>query len=377
MKICFRSWVVASLLSLQLACGFGADLRLTPDHISARDSLNAPLSLEGFELGTHLRVRDGRTELRPGLRVSIGSTPGEILSATATSLLIRSTAQLSPGRYEVWAEVGGRRYRATPDLMVTGAGADAGTHDLALGDAMTDAGDLGGDAGDLGPDPDLGADSGTKSDQGVTTLDPACDSTDPDLAACYRFDQSLEDGSNHARHLTSNMNGYAPTDSGFALTLARVSRVSTTDSTGLVGATQATLSVSFEPPALGPDQVAYLADYGDDFGVLIKGEEVGDDTVSCVLEGVILATASIPNTGAPYLNVACIFDEGAMLVVEGLPVVSESGPELHVGEGPFYVGADSPSEANNFVGRIDDVRLWTRALSADEICEMLALQDCQ
>jgi len=91
-----------------------------------------------------------------------------------------------------------------------------------------------------------------------------------------------------------------------------------------------------------------LADKNGQFGVFTAGGAAAEYT------GVSAAT---------WFHVACTHDGSTLrLYVDGRERGTATGPPPGFGTATLNLGEDSPSGGDQLGGRLDEVRLWTRAL---------------
>ncbi len=127
-------------------------------------------------------------------------------------------------------------------------------------------------------------------------------------------------------------------------------------------------------PGEGPDQWAPLIDkqipgaeeLGEYAYYLYEGDYVEDRPHGGVLEGEYLHAAG-PVPKNTWSHVALTFDGGTeRLYIDGELVDQGTGEEPPVTEGQLEIGG-SPEHTDWFDGRIDEVRIYNRALSAAEV----------
>lgn len=104
--------------------------------------------------------------------------------------------------------------------------------------------------------------------------------------------------------------------------------------------------------------------------VLILRDDLGID---CTLSGSapnVIVTSPAMEVGV-WKHVACTFDGTTTRVyVDGTQSGTASTTAvLDTSYDPVRVGEDSPNGGQQFLGELDEVRLWNRALTAAEICD--------
>jgi hypothetical protein len=225
------------------------------------------------------------------------------------------------------------------------------------------------------------------SDAGV----PACGVTDSALVLCLEFDEPdlatarvALDGS--PAHNNASISDVAVTTrtvpiTSQALELSTGSTVSVAPTTDLEPA-QFTVSAWLDPATSGPAGVVGGSDYELDV-------ETGTDLVVCTL----LTATSPPAISAQSIAaeplgagqwgfVACTYDGvqlcayagGSAATVE-IPQCNPGGPVTASGSGGLDIGQSALGQAA-YAGGIDSVRVFTRALSAAELCAEAGLTGC-
>jgi hypothetical protein len=193
-----------------------------------------------------------------------------------------------------------------------------------------------------------------------------CDASDPYLAACYRFDDAGNlglDESQYGNHaLASGVSAVAGV-SGTALAHGATSVVKVADSASLDVAAL-TIEAWIQPSAL-PANRAGLFDNDGQYGFFLQST----GQVRC-------SAAAIPLTSTPtvavgtWTHVAFTYD-GATLAIyingqqtDAIPATATMTTSSTTGS---CIGANSPS-GDAFLGAIDQLRVWRRARTAQEIC---------
>ena len=369
MSLSCSAWLPALLVvfATSVAGCSGARVQLSPERVSVSQSADAELTLHTSDRAPHLVAGQGGVRLRASVRVLIGDHVAEILRADARSVTVRAGATLALGMHAVVLEVGGTRYVADPSLEVYDGLPDGGV-DQAVGDLGGDVGlaDSGGSDSSVDQAMDVGL------DVGVTGLSP-CDTDDTTLLACYRFEGDTQDGSSYARHATSNLNAYNPGRDGLAGNFAQMTSFVTTDTTGIAGTTAHTVAAWVLP---AEDRSASLVGYG--MGYVLRIESTGGlfARVHCEAPGAdaVGYAFAVPSS---YYHVACVFDATSVTVyVSGLRLQSRPRTTGAFPTSPIYVGGGPPPDDAQFRGRIDDIRMWSRALTSTEICAASSSRFC-
>jgi Concanavalin A-like lectin/glucanases superfamily len=229
---------------------------------------------------------------------------------------------------------------------------------------------------DRAPEPDLGpgaaeADSAPDNPDAVPTVD--CPG-DPDLIACFRFEKSLADESpNRLQFSNPSAVTYEPVaERGFALRHELATRL-VVDTT-LLDAPRFTVQTCVAPGVLPPaGERAALLDYQRQYALFVHPE--GD--VSCSVRGIpdnVVVTARGAVAAGVWTSLACTMDGSIVTVwVNGVAADWRFATTLPppVGDGHAGIGSNIPSpdspNADAFDGLIDDLRIWKRLRSADEL----------
>jgi hypothetical protein len=102
-----------------------------------------------------------------------------------------------------------------------------------------------------------------------------------------------------------------------------------------------------------------IADYDGQWGFFVRD----NGELSC------RATRGGSFPVGEWVHVACSVDGNlARIYINGVEVSSDPNGDLNTGgSGPLSIGGNAPS-GDAFDGVLDDVRIWSRALSDDEVC---------
>jgi hypothetical protein len=232
--------------------------------------------------------------------------------------------------------------------------------------------------GDETPSPEDAsvADAQVTSDTGDRVPDAAlamfCDDADPTLRACYRFEpteQSTQpfDESSFANHgiTTGAMFGAGRPGAGDALVVGSSSLVTVPDSASLdiVGpiTLELWLRVDATPPAAGR---AGLLDDNGQWGLFLSPAM----EVRCTMSTTTVIGLTIPM--GEWTHVACVYDrQTVQLYMNGDtgPSVSQTAELPTTGTDGVRIGQNSPT-GDPLTGALDDVRIWSRALTPLEVC---------
>lgn len=189
---------------------------------------------------------------------------------------------------------------------------------------------------------------------------PLCDGDDATLIACFGFEGSVTDGSS-ARiiPLQSDNVGFAPGREGQAVVFTLTPKTDFRLPPATLNTAQATIEMWIRPatlPAAGARTI--LVDENGRFGVILQS----DGTISC--RSVNAATKA---TIGKWTHLACVHD-GAMLSAYVDGQLEASAPNTLGTTSDFVgIGEDSTSTADGFDGMMDNLRIWSRALSSLEV----------
>jgi len=196
---------------------------------------------------------------------------------------------------------------------------------------------------------------------GPTTLVSSCE-TNADLIVCYDFDDSVRDAVS-GMDLAATQISYVPGVAGDALAVTATSDVRRVDDPLIAIGPSVTVEAWFRLDELT----------GARQGIVDKQYEIGafvDATME--LECGSSAAGGALKTGMVQLgrwtHIACIQDAaGDQMYIDGELVAQGSGNSVSDNTYDLTIGQNSPS-GEFFVGAIDAVRIWRRALTPAEIC---------
>ena len=223
------------------------------------------------------------------------------------------------------------------------------------------------DANDCAPD------DGRMIDAAIDAPAPfaGCQST-ADLVACYRF----EAGGTVADDQTANNND-APCSGGTSIVVGKVGNAMQFNG-GNAGCTvphNATQNTPVVTLAAWMNVNAIPAGGSARYGIVDKDVSYalhfyGDKTLRCNIGTGQLASAILTIQPGQWTHIACTYDQTMIrLYQDGAQVGMQpaSGP-IPNNPTPFAVGMNSPSGDNMF-GKLDELKVWRRALTASEICD--------
>jgi Concanavalin A-like lectin/glucanases superfamily len=198
----------------------------------------------------------------------------------------------------------------------------------------------------------------------------------PDLALCLRFENDSRDESPYATTVTATGVRYDPEVDGRAAYLTSASKIQVAES-GVLAAQAITIEAWVKPEALptDDDRVAII-DYSRQYALVVLA---GGEVVCRVNTGgssyIDLGRTGLLKVGT-WSSVACTASGGTYsLWHNGVEMSSRSisGPLVSRGTTePFLVGSNFPTSANpdtdNLLGHVDNVRIWRRLRTPQEIC---------
>jgi hypothetical protein len=186
-----------------------------------------------------------------------------------------------------------------------------------------------------------------------------------DLLACYRFDlDTVDDAGDHdATVAAGSQTAFVPGADGAALAIQAASVIEVANSADF-----ATDAITVEL-WLGPDfGQGFVFDLDKRFSVRVYGGGV----VRCLIEAGGKRSAEAVLDTTRWNHVACTFDPGPglqMFVNTTSVDFDGNTTPLDPGEpNPAHIGSDSPGGGGAFIGRLDNLRVWSRALEADQLC---------
>ena len=192
-----------------------------------------------------------------------------------------------------------------------------------------------------------------------------CDPADPALVGCFRFEDTTADASGSGLAVSAIDVGFDQGVSGRAAVFTVESALHI-DETPVLDLAVFTIEMWVRPDALpvAPSR-AGLFDNNAQYALFI----FDDATVRCSGNGV--AEASDILAVAVWTHVACVHDgQSVTLYVDGQ--VQATGPAGVLSPGATSgsnIGGDSPGGNDDFIGRIDELRIWSRARTPAEVCE--------
>lgn len=247
----------------------------------------------------------------------------------------------------------------------TGAGSSGSASVGATTEATTTEGATTGTTSDL-PTTEATADDPTST--GTTGGAPPLCAADPDLVACYEFDDGLAgvtliDGSSYGNDGSQSGVAEGPGIIGGAALTALNSLLVVPEAPSLVIEGPYTAAAWFRVDAL-PKARAGILDRAGNYGVFYRADEV----VMCRIANLTVMTDA---PAGMWHHVACVYDgERLDLYLDGAAAGTLATDEIAPGSGPLVLANDSPEPLVDqaLAGALDRVHVWTRALTLEELC---------
>lgn len=205
---------------------------------------------------------------------------------------------------------------------------------------------------------DGGHDGGVELDAGP----PRCPN-DPTLAGCWLLDGDGSDGSPAARPLSLASTSFTRGAVGDALArdVSSDVRVAALVDDGFPGLSVDVWARPDAIPASGR-RVGMLDKEGQ-FGIFLYATA----EVRCTAGGTEAWCG--PLRAGEWRHVACTQDGTALvLYLDGRECARAGGGPVASGTSPVMIGEDSPAGGDEWIGALDEVRLWRRALGPSEVC---------
>ena len=198
---------------------------------------------------------------------------------------------------------------------------------------------------------------------GGSVSSSSCDPTDSALVGCFRFEDTMDDGSGVGLDVSAEGVGFDQGVSGRAAAFTAASALSIAE-TPVLDVDAFTIEAWVRPDALpvAPDR-AGLFDNDGQYGVFL----FGGATVRCSGNGEA-QQGGVLTVGA-WTHVACVHDgETITLYIGGqVRATGVAGPPDTDGDSGSNIGGNNPGGNDDFIGRIDELRIWSRARTPDEL----------
>jgi hypothetical protein len=195
-----------------------------------------------------------------------------------------------------------------------------------------------------------------------------CDPADPTLVGCFRFEDTVADDPAARLEVIAEGVGFDQGVSGRAAVFTAGSDLHISETPALDLAAF-TIEMWVRPDALPVDPArAALLDNDVQYNVII----FGGAEVRCRGNGDAILPGAL--TVGVWTHVACVHDgQSITLYIDGVErdTATAGPPATSAGNGT-NIGSDAPNGGDDFLGRIDELRVWNRARTPDEICEAAA-----
>jgi hypothetical protein len=225
------------------------------------------------------------------------------------------------------------------------------------------------DATAPGAAPDAAVDTGP--DAAAADAGPPaafCDPADPALVGCFRFEDTTDDASSSALAIIATAVGFDEGMSGRAAVFTAASALHVVETPALDLAA-VTMEMWVRPDALpvAPAR-AGLFDNSGQYSMFI----FGNATVRCSGNGEALVAGAL--AAGVWTHVACVHDgQSINLFIDGMVAATGAAGAINqAATSGSNIGSDNPGGGDDFIGRIDELRIWNRARTPAEICAAAA-----
>jgi hypothetical protein len=194
---------------------------------------------------------------------------------------------------------------------------------------------------------------------------PFCDPQDPDLVACYEFEDTTDDASGHNLDATSSNIAYVTGKQGKAMSFGATSSAEVADST-LLDVSGLTIEAWIKPTQLPTTGMRMgIVDMNGQWGFFL--EDTGE--VRCIAN---VAAQGGTITANQWAHVACTYDNGSTTAwVNGGSVATTTGGTglATASTSGMSIAADNPAgSGSRLIGLIDQLRIFGRARTGPELC---------
>jgi hypothetical protein len=246
----------------------------------------------------------------------------------------------------------------TTDASASNSGdGDTGDGDGTSGDGDGDTGDGDGTSGD--GDGAIGDGDG----DGDGTFDFECPELDDSLVGCWPFDGDGADWSFYGHDLTVSDATYGSGVSDMAIEFSDLSLANVNTSVALSPTNYMTIEFWMKP---GPRTVYTLISKSSSYEV---GVENGELVCSFGNAGTVVVPVTLDPSS--WQHVACVHaGTSIQLYVDAVQMGAVAASStIPASSAALHVGSLSPSWSNWYDGKLDNLRLWSRALTHSELCE--------
>ncbi|MFK8002694.1 MAG: LamG domain-containing protein [Polyangiales bacterium] len=327
---------------------------LAPSRVPVADVTTTDFVVGGLAPSDYLEAEGDDLHLRAGVEVWLGTQRATVTGVDAEGLHVQLSSPMPAAYYDL--RVSGPKGHTVSDALEVFArstgpdsGADAGQRDATVdADAHSTPFDAGSDA--------------PFEDAPIAPV--FCDPEDDELVACYEFESGGIDGSAAGNDLTLTEVSFAPGVSGESLVLDEPSAAVALAPMGL-NFPHFTIELWVLPDAIPADGRRGLVDKNGQYGLFLQT----DGSVRCTA-GVGVAVSSRPLAAGEWTHIACTMDGREILLHRN---GSEDDRAALSGETPsgsaaLHIGEDSPGGGDQFVGRLDGVRIWSQPRTEPELC---------
>lgn len=189
------------------------------------------------------------------------------------------------------------------------------------------------------------------------------------LVACYEFEADARDGGPNALDPTTSNVAFAPGKVGMALVSGDESSLEVAN-TPLIDVSALTIEAWIQPSQLpNAGERMGIVDVEGQYGFFLHPE----GQIQCTAGGGQQIAANI-QVGR-WTHVACTYDGANRLVyVDGVVISTATGGPLPTNGtmGMTIAANNGPGAASRLIGMVDQLRLWSRALTGNEICRSAA-----
>jgi hypothetical protein len=225
-------------------------------------------------------------------------------------------------------------------------------------------------ADDASPPDDAAIDAAADAmiDARVVVIIPYCNTQDPNLVACYQFENNTNDSSGHNLNASMTNVTFSNGKVGMALNSAANSATDVADST-MWNLNALTIEAWINPSALpGTGLRMGIVDVEGQYGFFLH--ETG--RLQCTIINGITMQVDASVAANTWSHVACTYDGTTTTIYKDGAVVftgTGGGTVATNGVTGMSIGANNPpGSGSRFIGLIDEVRMMSRARTGPEIC---------
>ena len=196
-----------------------------------------------------------------------------------------------------------------------------------------------------------------------------CDLADPDLVLCVRCEDEVVDESVNAVPFHSDGISFRVGPVGQACSLGATSRWSANDVSAFPSGGELTVELYASSDSFGVAERQGLIDLNGSWSIFVYPERM----IRFDPDGSAEIFVALPPLPAVWTHLAMtVKDDVLTAYVNGIPVMMQRDAHT-VNEGePLAIGENAPDGENQFLGAIDEIRVFSRALSPGEIAASAA-----